>query len=81
MSLDVASIMTAAQWAIAHPWLVFGALLALALAIKLAGLFRTGARRGKKPARLMRSRKQQGQFDPVRTHYSPKQYRRERDKR
>ena len=79
MSLDVASIMTAAQWAIAHPWLVFGALLALA--IKLAGLFRTGARRGKKPARLMRSRKQQGRFDPVRTHYSPKQYRRERDKR
>ena len=65
-----------AGWAASHPWMASAvAVLALFLAV---GLVSRMERRRSRP--LLRSAKAQAAFKPVQTVYTPKVYRRERER-
>ena len=62
-----------AAWAASHPWMASAAVV-LALFV-MVGLAQKWRRRNRP---LLRSAKQQAEFKPVQTVYTPKRYRRER---
>ena len=72
------SITTAARWLTEHPFLVLGALVILAGALKAGASLRAGFRSRRARGLRLRTAEEQRRFDPVRAVYSPKSYRKPR---